>query len=103
MIETETRLQVELANRIQNVGESATLQITRKVEELRAKGRNILSLSTGEPDYPTPENVKQAGKRAIDENFTRYTAAEGIFDLRKALAEKFWNDNNIRTAPDRVQ
>jgi len=59
-------------------------------------------LSVGEPDFPTPENVKQAGKRAIDQNVTKYTPSPGLPDLRKAIAEKLKRDNGVDYAPEEI-
>jgi len=86
---------LQLSNRIQQVKPSATLAITAKAAELRAAGRNIISLSVGEPDFDTPKAACEAGKKAIDEGFTRYTAVPGIPELRKAIADKFQRDNNL--------
>ncbi|MDQ6959656.1 MAG: aminotransferase class I/II-fold pyridoxal phosphate-dependent enzyme, partial [Mariprofundaceae bacterium] len=86
---------IKLSNRIQQVKPSATLAITAKAAELRAAGRDIISLSVGEPDFDTPKAACEAGKKAIDEGFTRYTAVPGIPELRQAIAEKFKRDNNL--------
>jgi len=86
---------IELSNRIQKVKPSATLTITARAAELRALGRDIISLSVGEPDFNTPKAACEAGKRAIDDGFTRYTAVAGIPELRQAIAEKFRRDNEL--------
>jgi len=86
---------IKLSNRVRNVKPSATLTITAKAAELRARGKNIISLSVGEPDFDTPRAACEAGKRAIDEGFTRYTAVPGIPELRAAVAEKFRRDNDL--------
>jgi len=86
---------IELSNRIQKVKPSATLTITAKATELRAQGRDIISLSVGEPDFNTPRAACEAGKKAIDDGFTRYTAVAGIPELRQAIAEKFRRDNSL--------
>jgi aspartate aminotransferase len=91
-----------VSRRLDLVNESATLRMAARARELRAEGRHIVSLSMGEPDFATPDHIKEAAKRAIDENFTKYTAAEGIPDLRKAVAE-FFQSSGIETAPSRVQ
>jgi aspartate aminotransferase len=88
--------------RLDDVSESATLRMAARARELRAEGRSIVSLSMGEPDFTTPEHIKVAAKRAIDENFTRYTAAEGIPELRAAVAA-FFHEAGIETTPQRVQ
>ncbi|HYM21221.1 MAG TPA: pyridoxal phosphate-dependent aminotransferase [Candidatus Kapabacteria bacterium] len=91
-----------LAARMTGVEDSPTLRIAARATELRSLGRQIVSLSTGEPNFTTPENIKQAGIRAINENFTKYTPAEGIPELRELVAEKFRRDNNINTSAERV-
>ncbi len=99
MIETSIE---RVAARMEHCEDSPTLLIAARAQELRKQGRSIVSLSTGEPDFPTPENVKQAGIKAITENFTKYTAANGMPELRAIVAEKFKRDNGIDSAPDRV-
>jgi len=86
---------IKLSDRIQQVKPSATLAITAKAAELRAAGRNIISLSVGEPDFDTPKAACEAGKKAIDDGFTRYTAVPGIPELRQVIAEKFKRDNGL--------
>jgi len=87
---------IKLSERVQQVKPSATLTITAKAAELRAQGRDIISLSVGEPDFDTPKAACEAGKRAIDEGFTRYTAVAGIPALRQAIVEKFSHDNELQ-------
>lgn len=80
------------ANRLEG---SSTILVNQKADELRRKGIDVLSLAIGEPDFNTPEHVKEAAKRAIDDNFTRYTPSAGIPELREAIAEKSRRDNKI--------
>ena len=84
-----------LSNRINSLSESATLKMTKLGRELAAKGINVISLSVGEPDFNTPEHVKQAAKKALDENFTRYSPVPGYPDLRQAIVNKLKNENNL--------
>jgi len=91
-----------ISNRISSIGASETLRISAKAKELAAQDIDVIDLSVGEPDFPTPDNVKQAGKRAIDENVTRYTPSPGLLDLRKAIAEKLKRDNAVDYAPDEI-
>ncbi len=84
-----------LSDRIQGLSESATLKMTKLGRELTAKGINVISLSIGEPDFNTPDNVKEAAKKAIDENYTHYTPVPGYPELRKAIAEKLKRENNL--------
>ena len=91
-----------LSDRIRNLSESATLQMTRKSRELKAQGKNIINLSIGEPDFNTPECIKDAAKKAIDNNKTHYTPVAGIQELREAIARKFKNDNKLEYAPEQI-
>lgn len=91
-----------LSNRIQKLRPSATLAINAKAIELKKQGIDILKFGTGEPDFDTPEHIKQAAKQALDEGFTKYTAATGIAELKEAVAEKFKRDNSIICAPEGV-
>lgn len=84
-----------LSDRILNMTESATLLMTQKSRELTAKGFNVINLSIGEPDFNTPDSVKEAGKKAIDDNITHYPPVPGFPELRKAVAQKFKRDNNL--------
>ena len=76
------------AQRLAQVSESATMKVAAEAERLRRAGKDVVDFSVGEPDFPTPEHVKQAGKAAIDANFTRYTAAPGIPELRAAVCRR---------------
>ena len=82
---------MKLAERVAQLKPSATLAISAKAQELKAQGRDILSLSVGEPDFPTPEHIRDAAKKAMDEGFTRYTPVPGMPALRKAAADYFNN------------
>lgn len=84
-----------LSHRIQSVKPSTTLAINAKVIELIKKGEDILRFGTGEPDFDTPQNIKDAAKRAIDEGFTKYTDATGIKELKEAVVQKLKRDNSI--------
>ncbi len=91
-----------IARRMDGCDDSPTLLIAARAAILRKQGRSIVSLSTGEPNFPTPENIKEAGIQAIRDNFTKYTPAEGIPELRELAAEKFRKDNGIDSSADRV-
>ena len=84
-----------LSNRILNLEESATLAMTRKSRELKAAGKDVINLSIGEPDFNTPDYIKEAAKKAIDDNFTHYPPVAGYQDLREAISRKFKRDNNL--------
>ena len=81
---------------------SATSAMVARVAALRREGRKIISLNVGEPDFPTPEHIKEAGIRAIEEDFTHYTTGMGIYELREAIAEKLKKDNHIEYTPEEV-
>ncbi|HAA00146.1 MAG TPA: aspartate aminotransferase [Flavobacteriales bacterium] len=91
-----------LSARITNLTESATLAMARKSRELTAKGLDIINLSLGEPDFATPEFIKDAAKAALDANFTKYTPVNGYQDLRDAIALKFKRDNGIDYTADQI-
>jgi aspartate aminotransferase len=81
---------------------SPTIAVTQKARDLVAAGRNVIGLGAGEPDFPTPDNVKQAAFRAIERNETRYTAVEGIPELRAAIASKFKRENGLDYRPSQT-
>jgi aspartate aminotransferase len=91
-----------IADRLNAIKPSATLSIAAKAAELNAQGHNIISLSLGEPDFPTPEHVKQAAIKAIHANFTQYTATEGTLSLRKAIVKKLKHDNQLDYTPQEI-
>jgi len=84
-----------LSATLDRVKPSPTIAVTGLVAELRAAGRDIISLGAGEPDFPTPENIREAGKRAIDEGKTTYTIVDGIGELKEAIAAKFARENEL--------
>jgi len=91
-----------LSNRIQKINPSATLAINAKAIELIKQGKNILKFGTGEPDFDTPQNIKDAAKRAIDQGFTKYTAATGILELKEAVVMKLKRDNQVEASVENV-
>ena len=91
-----------LSNRILNMAESETLAMTAKARELKAQGKDVISLSIGEPDFNTPEVVKEAAKKAIDDNFTHYPPVPGYQDLKDAICEKFRRDNGLEYKPEQI-
>jgi aspartate aminotransferase len=80
---------MRISSRLQRVKPSATLAVSAKAAELKAQGRKIISLSVGEPDFATPEHIREAAKKAMDEGFTRYTPVPGVPELREAVAAYF--------------
>ncbi len=83
------------SKRLSYIGVSPTMKVSAKAKELKAKGIDVIDLSVGEPDFPTPENIKEAAKKAIDNNKTKYTVNTGLPELRKAISEKLKRDNNL--------
>ncbi len=90
------------SQKIQNLAESATIAISTLAGELKAQGRDILSFSAGEPDFDTPEAIKNAAKKALDEGATKYTAVAGILPLRKAVCQKLERENRLTYTPDEI-
>ncbi|MGI4867607.1 MAG: pyridoxal phosphate-dependent aminotransferase [Janthinobacterium lividum] len=88
-----------LSDRVLNMQESATIAMAKKSRELAAKGVDVINLSFGEPDFQTPQYIKDAAKRALDEGFTFYTPVPGYLDLRQAICDKFQRDNNLSYKP----
>ena len=92
----------KVSNRLNRLTESATLAMARMSRELIAKGHDIISLSLGEPDFDTPEFIKESAKKAIDDNFSHYTPVPGFLELREAICGKFKRDNNLDYTPDQI-
>lgn len=91
-----------LSERLNALSESETLAMTKKARELAAQGHNIISLSVGEPDFQTPQHIKDAAKKAIDDGYTFYTPVPGYPDLRQAIANKLKRDNNLDYGPENI-
>ena len=91
-----------LTNRINTLSESITIAITTLAGELKAQGKDILSFSAGEPDFDTPQVIKDAAIEAINSGFTKYTAVDGIPELKTAIANKLKRDNNLTYAPNQI-
>ena len=91
-----------LTDRVNTLSESITIAITTLAQELKAQGKDILSFSAGEPDFNTPKVINDAAIAAINEGFTKYTAVDGIVELRQAIANKLKRDNNLTYAPNQI-
>lgn len=91
-----------IADSLGRIKPSPTIAVTTKAAELRAAGRDVIGLGAGEPDFDTPDNIKEAGKRAIDEGKTKYTAVDGIPELKQAICAKFKRDNELDYEPSQV-
>lgn len=91
-----------ISNRILAMAQSATLAMSQKSNELKAQGVDVINLSVGEPDFHTPDHIKEAAKAAIDANFTFYTPVPGYLSLRKAICEKLRRENGIDFTPEQI-
>lgn len=92
----------KVSERLNRLSESATLAMARKTRELKAEGKNIIGLSLGEPDFNTPDFIKDAAKEGIDQNYTTYTPVEGYADLKEAVINKFKRDNGLVYGMDQI-
>jgi len=93
---------IQLSERLMAMEESATIAMSRKSRELKAEGKDVISLSLGEPDFFTPEFIKDAAKKAMDDNFTMYTPVPGYDDLRESISRKFKRDNGLTYTKDQI-
>jgi len=93
---------MRLAKRVANIGESVTLEITSKAKKMAKEGIDVVSFAAGEPDFDTPDFIKQAAIKAINEGFTKYTPSSGMLELREAIARKFKKDNNLDYSPAEI-
>ena len=92
----------DLSNRLMALSESETLVMSQKSAELKAQGVDVINLSVGEPDFATPNHIKEAAKKAIDNNFSFYSPAAGFPDLRKAVCEKLKKENGLIYTPNQI-
>ncbi|HPG73694.1 MAG TPA: aminotransferase class I/II-fold pyridoxal phosphate-dependent enzyme, partial [Bacteroidales bacterium] len=90
------------SDRLNKLAVSATLAMTNKSRELKEQGIDVINLSIGEPDFDTPEYIKEAAKKAIDENYTHYPPVPGYTELRKAIVNKFKRENNLDFTVDQI-
>jgi len=91
-----------LSDTLSRVKPSPTIAVTNKALELQAEGRDVIGLGAGEPDFDTPDSIKQAAKRAIDEGRTKYTAVDGIAELKQAICDKFARENGLTYTPTQI-
>jgi aspartate aminotransferase len=96
------KIDTRLAERLKKIHPSSTLAITSKARKLRSEGKDIVSFAAGEPDFDTPDFVKDAGIAAIKAGFTKYTPTTGIPELKKLICQKFKKDNSLEYAPDQI-
>jgi aspartate aminotransferase len=95
-------MSIKLAARVQAVKPSATLAITARAKALRAAGKDVIGLGAGEPDFDTPEHIKEAAIKAIRDGFTKYTAVDGTPELKRAVIAKFQRENGFEYAPEQI-
>lgn len=93
---------IQISELVQSLAPSATLAMSQKSAELRAQGVDVINLSVGEPDFHTPDHIKEAAKRAIDDNFTFYTPVPGYMSLRKAIADNLLATNGVSYQPEQI-
>lgn len=93
---------LEISKRLASLSPSATFAMAQKSNELKAQGVDVISLSVGEPDFNTPIHIKEAAKKAIDDNFTFYSPVAGYLDLRKAIVEKLKRENGLTYTPTQI-
>ena len=91
-----------IAKKIKSMGESSTIAISQKANTLRKQGINVISLAVGEPDFDTPANIKNKAIESINGGFTKYTAVDGIDDLKQAICHKFKEENGLEYSPSEV-
>tara|TARA_Y100001978_G_scaffold51628_1_gene46475 strand:+ start:986 stop:2179 length:1194 start_codon:yes stop_codon:yes gene_type:complete len=92
----------KVSERLNRLSESATLAMARMSRELKAQGHDVIALSLGEPDFDTPDFIKEAAKKAVDNNFSHYTPVPGLAELREAIAEKLKRDNGLEYTPEQI-
>ena len=95
-------MSIQTSARIQRVKPSPTLAVTALANQLRAEGRDVIGLAAGEPDFDTPDHVKQAAIKAINDGMTKYTAVDGTAGLKQAIINKFKRDNGLDYAADQI-
>src|SRR3954447_4550376 len=93
---------MKLSSLLQRFNEPETLKMAKLGRELRSKGIDIIDLSLGEPDFDTPEHIKEAAKKAIDDNWSHYPPVAGYPELREAVCTKFKRDNNLTYKPENI-
>src|SRR6476619_7387242 len=93
---------MELSSLLNRFNEPETLKMAKLGRELRAKGFDIVDLSLGEPDFDTPKHIKEAAKKAIDDNWSHYSPVAGYLDLREAVCHKFLRDNKLKYQPENI-
>ena len=92
----------KLSNRLNRLAPSATLAMSQKSAEMKAQGIDVINMSVGEPDFNTPDHIKAAAKKAVDDNWSRYSPVPGYADLREAIVAKLKNENGLDYTTDEI-
>ena len=92
----------QLSDRLKRLAPSETLAMSQKSSELKAQGIDVINMSVGEPDFMTPNHVKEAGKKAIDDNYSKYSPVPGYLILREAISRKLKKENNLDYTPSEI-
>ena len=93
---------MSIAERVNKINPSFTLQMATKAAEMRSKGIDVINFSVGEPDFNTPKHIRDAAKKALDQGYTKYTAGPGMIELREAICEKLNRENKISYDPSDI-
>src|SRR6056297_42135 len=93
---------IKISNRAKRMTPSATIALFSRAKKMMAEGIDIVNFGVGEPDFHTPDVIKEAGKRAIDENFTKYTVTSGIPELKSAIQKKLFRDNGLKYSDEEI-
>ena len=93
---------IQLSDRLNRLAPSATLAMSQKSNEMKAQGIDVINMSVGEPDYMTPDFIKEAGKKAIDDNYSKYSPVPGYLDLREAISAKLKKENGLEYGPKEI-
>ena len=91
-----------ISDSLKRIKPSPTIAVTQKARELKAAGKDVIGLGAGEPDFDTPENIKSAAIKAINDGETKYTAVDGTAELKKAIVDKFKRENNLNYKTDEI-
>ena len=95
-------MELQTSERVQSIKPSPTISVSTRAAEMRAAGHDVIGLGAGEPDFDTPEHIRDAAKKAIDDGLTRYTAPDGVPSLKLAIIDKFARDNDLNDIVDRL-
>ena len=95
-------MSIKLSNNLKNIPPSATMLMTQLARELKGEGKDVISLSAGEPDFDTPTHIKEAAIKAIQNGETKYTSVDGIDELKEAIINKFSRDNGLEYAKENI-